>query len=119
MVLDTFSSKGHIIKKLCFFSEKWPAAGPAEGTPYLYYKKSVFFLKNGRPEALPKGLHTYIIKKCVFFSEKWPAGGPAEGAPGGSADMIHNKHMAASLFCGQLEFTRRFCVDSNWFHWYD
>ena len=42
------------------FSEKWPAGGPAEGTPYLYYKK-VCFLKNGRPEALPKGLPTYII----------------------------------------------------------
>ena len=37
-------------------SEKWPAGGPAEGTPCLYYKKSV-------------------------FSEKWPAGGPAEGTP--------------------------------------
>ena len=38
------------------------------------------FLKNGRPEALPKGFPTYIIKKSVF-SEKWPAGGPAEGTP--------------------------------------
>ena len=29
-------------KKVCF-SEKWPARGPAEGTPYLYYKKNMFF----------------------------------------------------------------------------
>ena len=31
---------------------------------YLFiptYKKSMCFLKNGRPEALPKGLPTYII----------------------------------------------------------
>ena len=45
----------YLYKKVCF-SEKWPAGGPAEGTPYLYYKKHV-------------------------FSEKWPAGGPAEGTP--------------------------------------
>ena len=47
---------------------------------FLVSKKTCVFLKNGRPEALPKGLPAYIIKK-VCFSEKWPAGGPAEETP--------------------------------------
>ena len=56
-----------------------PEALP-KGLPTYIIKKCVF-LKNGRPEALPKGLPTHIIKTECFFSEKLPAGGPAEGTP--------------------------------------
>ena len=30
-------------EKVCF-SEKWPAGGPAEGTPYLYYNIILYYL---------------------------------------------------------------------------
>ena len=51
------------IIKTCF-SEKWPAGGPAEGTPYLYYKKLCFLLMAGRRPCRRDSL--LIFKNMLF-----------------------------------------------------